>query len=295
MIGSCEVIVLAHNEVASVERTVCSVLNQAWSTPEQLQRVIVVSTASTDGTDEVVSQLAHDCPRVQLLTLSRLRGKAFDVNEGVAVSTADLLVISDADIVLSDSCIPRLLEPLKDGAVIGMTVPVRAVTNPRKGVLNRIGHLAAELQNATRQPKAGQIIAVRREYALVDERVAVDDSYQEWAVLRAGLCIRRVADATVYAVAPTTARDYIKQRRRVFAQYLGLERLTGYRPVTRSWCSLLGSLHRTKTVACDHRLDVVVVAGVIELTARILGAIDHFILRRSYSTWQAALSTKNNG
>lgn len=295
MSSGCEVIVLAHNEVTSVERTVRSVLNQAWSTPEQLQRLIIVSTASTDGTDEIVSRLAHDCPRVQFLTLPRLRGKVFDVNEGVAASTAALLVIMDADIVLSNSCIPLLLEPLKDGAAIGMTVPARAVTNPRKGVLNRIGHLAAELQNATRQPKAGQIIAVRREYALVDERVAVDDAYQEWAVLRAGLRIQRVADATAYAVAPTTARDYIKQRRRVFAQYLGLERLTSYRPVTRSWRSLLGSLHRTNTVACDHRLDVVVVASVIEFTARVLGAIDHFILRRSYSTWQPALSTKNNG
>jgi cellulose synthase/poly-beta-1,6-N-acetylglucosamine synthase-like glycosyltransferase len=219
----------------------------------------------------------------------------FDVNEGVAASTAAFLVIMDADIVLSDSCIPQLLEPLKSSAAIGMTVPARIVTNPRKGMLNRIGHLAAELQNATRQPKAGQIIAVRREYASVDERVTVDDAYQEWAVLRAGSRIQRVADAKVYSVAPTTARDYISQRRRVFAQYLELERLTKYRPVTRSWRSLLGSLYRTKTVAGDRRLDIVIAASVIEMAARLLGTIDHFVLQMSYTTWQPALSTKNNG
>jgi poly-beta-1,6-N-acetyl-D-glucosamine synthase len=290
----CDVVIMAHNESSTINGAIRAVLNQDWTSGGKLSQLLVVSTASTDGTDDIVRELARDHCEITLLALPKRRGKTFDVNEAVRCTASPVLVIMDADVFISESCIAALLAPFAVDPTVGMTVPARSLLNPRKGLMNRIGHLAAEVQNTAERPKPGQVIAIRREYARVDERVSVDDAYQEFSVWDSGLRVIRVPAAVVTSRAPETLPDYIKQRRRVAAQYLTLHRVTRYRPVTRSWWALARTLPRTTTVGAERRVDIVLLAALIDGAARMLGAIDYFALRRTYATWQAATTTKSH-
>jgi cellulose synthase/poly-beta-1,6-N-acetylglucosamine synthase-like glycosyltransferase len=295
MTARYEVLILAYNEAATIETTIRTVLRQAVAEHNRADRVTVVSTACTDGTDDIVRGLAAADPLMRLLVLPVRRGKVFDVNEAVANSSAPILVIMDADIGLSDSCIPLLVERLAETPHAGMTVPGRAFRNSRDSLPSLVGHLSAEIQNVLAQPKAGQILAVRREYAAVDERVSVDDAYQEFTVLSAGLAVVRVPEATVLATAPRTLREYVRQRRRVSAQYLTLQAVTGYRPATCSLRRLGWAVVRTRTLRRDRRVDVLMTAVLAESAARLLGRSDFHLRKRTYFTWNPAVSTKSHG
>lgn len=288
----CEVLILAHNEAANIEESVRSVLTQSWASETSLVGIIVVSTDSTDGTDDIVRELQRVDKRVRLLALPDRRGKVFDVNTGIRHTTERLLAIIDADVTVSEDCIPRLLEPMRSGN-IGLTTPARAALNMRHGVMNRIGHFMAELHNTLDRAKCGQVIVVDRRFAVIDERVTVDDAFQEWAVIQAGSTVERVPEAVVWSMAATTANDLIRQRRRVHAQYLNLERVTGYRPATRSFKSVARAAIRTPTVLKDRRLDIVAIAMLLDSWARLLGRLDG-IAGRKYETWVASPTTKSH-
>jgi glycosyltransferase involved in cell wall biosynthesis len=289
----CDAIILAHNEAANIEAVIRNVLDQSWPSPRSLGRVVVVSTASIDGTDEIVREVARSSPRVQLLSLPVRRGKVHDVNAGIAQTTADLIAIMDADIVLSPDCLPRLLASF-DSPNVGMAIPARAVANPRRGLLNRIGHLMTEMQNLFLDGKAGQVLVVDRRFAEVDDRVTVDDAFQEWTVRSAGFSIARPSFAVVTSVSPRTASELVRQRRRVHAQYLRLEHVTGHRPVTRSPRDLIRAVWRAPTLRREGRVDVVGFAVAFDVLARILGRLDARA-GRDYATWTASPSTKNHG
>jgi len=288
----CEVLILAHNEAAHIEESVRRVLAQTWESETSLVRIIVVSTDSTDGTDDIVRKLEKEDDRVRLLALPFRRGKVFDVNTGIRHTTERLLVIVDADVVVSEDCIPLLLEPMRSGN-IGLTTPARAALNKRHGVMNRIGHFMAELHNTLERAKCGQVVVVERRFAEIDERVTVDDAFQEWSVTQGGSTVERVPEAVVWSMAATTANDLIRQRRRVHAQYLNLERVTGYRPVTRSFKSVARAALRTPTVRKDRRLDVVAIAMLLDSWARFLGRLDG-IAGKKYETWMPSPTTKSH-
>ena len=286
---SCDVVVFAHDEAESIEGVVRGVLTQSWGPTAQLARLIVCSAASTDGTDDIVQRIASGEPRVELIASSVRRGKARDVNDAVASTTAPMLVLMDADVAVNRDCLPLLVNGLSDPGC-GMAIPYREVALS-KGLLRRIGRLMAELQNVG-PPKSGQVLAVRRTLAALPSGVTLDDAYQEYAVTAAGLDIRRVGGAVVTSTPPATVRDFLRQRRRVVAQCLALQRVTGYRPTTRSLTGLSLRLVQTPTARSVCAVYVLPAALLIDGVARTLGRWDYHVRKDNYATWRTSPSAK---
>ena len=89
------VLISAYNEEASIERKLRETL--ALEYPQDRLEILVVSDGSTDRTDEIVQAFTDS--RVRLLRVNGRRGKTYAQNQGVAASSGDIIVFSDATAV----------------------------------------------------------------------------------------------------------------------------------------------------------------------------------------------------
>lgn len=106
--------------------------------------LIVVDDASTDGTSEVLDQLAAEEPRIRLIRHEQNRGKGGALRTAIAEATGDITVCHDADLEYDPEDIPSLIVPfLNEGAdaVYGsryMTAPYRRTLRYRHSLMNRM-------------------------------------------------------------------------------------------------------------------------------------------------------------
>jgi glycosyltransferase involved in cell wall biosynthesis len=102
------VIVPCYNERDSIGAVVESLLTYcATSGPYDL---IVVDDGSTDGSAEILRRLRQRHPEVQVLTHPHNRGYGAALKTGIRHTSAELIVITDADQTYPNDRIPELLE-----------------------------------------------------------------------------------------------------------------------------------------------------------------------------------------
>lgn len=122
-------IVVAHDEAGRIADKIRTCLAQDY--PADRLSVLVVSDGSTDATVDIVSRWPD--PRVRVLACAQRRGKASCLNDGVAASTAPVIVFTDARQRLSPQAVRRLVDRLGEpgtGAVSGELVFVDDAGSP---------------------------------------------------------------------------------------------------------------------------------------------------------------------
>lgn len=112
---SISVIVAVHNE----ERFIAEKLENTLSLdyPRDRLEVIVASDGSTDRTEKIASQ--YENKKVRLLSLPRC-GKVYALNRAVASVTGEIVVFTDANIILEGSALRRLAANFSDSEVGGV-------------------------------------------------------------------------------------------------------------------------------------------------------------------------------
>jgi glycosyltransferase involved in cell wall biosynthesis len=111
-------IISAYNEAAVIGEKIANSL--ALDYPSHLLEVLVVSDASSDGTDAIVSAV-HDA-RVALLRMATRGGKTTGLNEAVSRARGEIIVFSDANAMYMPSALGELVRNFSDpevGAVVG--------------------------------------------------------------------------------------------------------------------------------------------------------------------------------
>jgi cellulose synthase/poly-beta-1,6-N-acetylglucosamine synthase-like glycosyltransferase len=86
------ILIAAYNEQADIGRKIQETLQLDY--PSDRMEILVLSDASTDGTDEIVKSFSDS--RVRLLRMEKRRGKTHAQNEGVKACTGEIVVFSDA-------------------------------------------------------------------------------------------------------------------------------------------------------------------------------------------------------
>jgi cellulose synthase/poly-beta-1,6-N-acetylglucosamine synthase-like glycosyltransferase len=109
------VVISAYNEAAHIAATVHNKVSQDY--PPELLDVMVVSDASTDGTDEVLKQLASQQPRVSFLRQEPRSGKTAALNGLVERARGEIVVFSDANSMYRADTVRRLVEAFADPQV----------------------------------------------------------------------------------------------------------------------------------------------------------------------------------
>ena len=102
--GTVSFIVAAHNEASHIETRIRNLLEQEGV---EVAQVIVGSDGSTDGTDDIVSNMND--PRVQLIALAKRSGKPAVLNACVRRATGDYLVFCDARQTFAPEAAARLV------------------------------------------------------------------------------------------------------------------------------------------------------------------------------------------
>ena len=107
------ILIVAYNEERRLRRTIDTAL--AVDYPAELIDVLVVSDASTDGTDALVTDYGD--PRVRLLRMPERKGKAAGENASSAHLRGEIVVSIDASILIPEASLKPLVRALLDPAV----------------------------------------------------------------------------------------------------------------------------------------------------------------------------------
>jgi glycosyltransferase involved in cell wall biosynthesis len=101
------VIIPARNEERNIQEALQSVLNQDYGDIE----VIVIDDRSTDGTGPILDSIAQANPRLRIFHLTDLPpgwlGKNYALYSGAQQATGELLLFTDADIVMHPSAVRK--------------------------------------------------------------------------------------------------------------------------------------------------------------------------------------------
>jgi hypothetical protein len=108
------VVIAARDEAARIERALTSVLRQEYANYE----VIVVDDRSTDGTSDILDRIATREPRLHVVHIHSLPdewlGKNHALQRGAESSSGELLLFTDADVVLEPTTLSRAVRLMRD-------------------------------------------------------------------------------------------------------------------------------------------------------------------------------------
>ena len=108
------ILIPVFNERTVVEKSISQVL--AAPLPEDVEReLIVVDDCSTDGTGEILRQLADYDPRIRLFHHEVNQGKGAAIRTAIHYAAGDFCLVQDADLEYDPSEYSKLLKPLLDG------------------------------------------------------------------------------------------------------------------------------------------------------------------------------------
>jgi len=217
------ILVAAYNEQDSILATLESLAKQDYPAPMQ---VLVINDGSTDATMERLRSVGY--PWLQVLDLGRNRGKAGALNEGLKLARHPFTITLDGDSYLYRNALRHLVgrflsDPPNTAAVAGCVL----LRNSRLNMITRMqewdyfhGIAAIKRLQSLFQ---GTLVAqgafslyrtdVLRNVGGWPECVG-EDIVLTWSMLDLGHRVGYCEDAVTFTNAPTTFRQFIRQRQR---------------------------------------------------------------------------------
>lgn len=286
--------VMAYNEERNIARLLRALVEQRLS-DAQIVEIFVVSSGSTDGTDDIVREWEQRDPRISLIRQDERRGKASAINLFLAKATGEVLVLESGDTVPDPDCVERLVAPMTDPTV-GMTGARPVPVDDESTFMGFVVHMLWRLHHrlALRHPKLGEMVAFRSFVASIPENTAVDEASIEAIVDHEGKRLAYVPEAVVRNKGASSVGDFLRQRRRIYAGHLWLEANESYEVSTKNVGGILGVL--LEDLEWRPRNVLFTAGGVfLESLGRALGMYDYHVRGRNPSTWAISESTKDLG
>jgi len=283
--------VMAYNEERNIGKLLDALVAQRLEGVE-IREIVVVSSGSTDGTDAVVRARARDDGRIKLIQQDRREGKASAINMFLAEADADVFVLESGDTLPAVDCVEKLLAPFEDASV-GMTGARPMPVDDPETFMGFVVHMLWRLHHrlALKSPKLGEMVAFRSFVREIPRESAVDEASIEAIVVARETDLRYVPEALVYNKGASSVRDFLKQRRRIYAGHLWLEREQEYKVSTKNVGGILSVL--LEELEMRPRALLWTAGGVfLEFWGRMLGVFDYHVLKKNPYTWDIAESTK---
>lgn len=107
------IIMPAYNERPTIREIVARVLGV--DLPGIERELLIVDDGSTDGTREVIRELAARHPEIRVIRQPRNQGKGAAVARGIRHAVGDIIMIQDADLEYDPAEYPQVLKPILDG------------------------------------------------------------------------------------------------------------------------------------------------------------------------------------
>lgn len=108
------IIIPCYNEINLVGKILDKIISTRL-THEMEKEIIVIDDASTDGTETVLKDYAHQHPVINVIRQKKNSGKGAAVKTALPVVTGDVVIIQDADLEYDPKDYIKMLGPIIDG------------------------------------------------------------------------------------------------------------------------------------------------------------------------------------
>lgn len=112
---SIAILIAAHNEEKVIEKKILSVFNTNY--PSSKLKVFIGSDASTDRTDQIVSNLTNTYSNIEFIKFKGRVGKISIINHLQSLCDEPVLILSDANVIFKQDTIFELVKYFKDSNV----------------------------------------------------------------------------------------------------------------------------------------------------------------------------------
>ena len=199
--------------------------------PREVESICIVSSGSTDNTNEIVRSYTHKDDRIRLIIEPERNGKSSAVNILLAESeNYDSVIFTGGDNIPCQNALINLLTELRIGNVdvVGARpVPV----DDSNTFMGFCAHLLWNLhhEGSLEVPKiSGELMAFKTKIVReLPPGIINDDAYIQTLCEMKKLKIAYCPEAEVLLKGPSTVRDFVSQRRRIFVGHKQLELLVG--------------------------------------------------------------------
>ncbi|MGI6209095.1 MAG: glycosyltransferase [Anaerolineae bacterium] len=289
----CSVGITAYNEEANIGRLLQAILDQQLSKVE-IAQIVVVASACTDRTEEIVREFMAKDPRIELYTQPKREGKTSAVNLFLKHATEDICAVESGDTLPGPDTFESLIGMFEDPTV-GMTGAHKVPVNTPEHIVGFLTHLRLAMEHnlCMEIPRLGELIAFRKVFDAIPPDVAMDEAFVESLVIRRGLRVVYAPDAVVYNLGPESFGDFVRQRRRNYAGHLHLKNKYGHK-VSSLDNRLVAKVAWREVKSALWLLYALAVLAFVELLSRVLGSYDYYIRRRTHVIWDMAWSQKGD-
>jgi hypothetical protein len=282
---------MAYNEAANIASAIETILQQHLTTAHVVE-LIVVASGCTDGTVPLVTAIARDDARVRLLVQEQREGKASAINLFLRAARSPILLLVGADVLVEDGALDALLRHFGDprvGMAGGHPLPV----NDERTFLGHAVHLQWRLHDrvARDAPKLAEVVAFRNVVPRIPPDSAVDEISLQALITQLGYRLVYEPRAIVYNRGPATVRDFLRQRRRIYAGHLRVRRQQAYAASTMSLGRVGRALLALHPFTSPRAACWTLCAVGLEALARVLGHYDYW-RNRPHHVWEMVATTK---
>lgn len=291
----CSIGIMAYNEEANIARTIAAVLKQQGPSMH-IEEIIVVASGCTDRTVPIVADIALQESRVRLCVQEKREGKASAINLFLKEATSEIVILIGADVIPEEGAIESLCAPFMKNPSIGMVGGRPVPINDPHTFMGHTVHLLWRLHDRVARitPKLGEVIAFRNVINGIPTNSAVDEISIQALISQLGYKLIYQPKCVIYNKGPLTIRDFLKQRRRIYAGHLKVRAQQNYEASTMKVSPIARQLIACRDFTMSNPKQAMWTLGAISLEgiARLQGNYD-YMRRREHHIWQMVDSTKN--
>lgn len=271
------IIICAYNEFNNLKDLIPYLIETKYR--NHLTEVLVVSSGSDDGTDELVSNYMKKFNVPQTIILNLLiepqkRGKYSAINLALKnCKPTDVTIFLSADTLPAKQSIDILIDHFRNsevGCVTARSVP----KNTKKTAISELGVIAWRLTNAVIKENyvrgklkhiAGDMMAFK--YNIIREipKIINDDAWMAYKTLKKGFKVIYEPKAIVYIHTPLNMRDWINQRIRINRGHYQMMK-EGFKPQVLAFMSIKTRLkYIIKDVLTENSLIPILFLMLLEI------------------------------
>ena len=219
------VLIADHNEENVIGEKIASVLTGDY--PLTKLEVLVGSDASTDHTNAILQQIKETNPSLHLFPYEERKGKPGIINQLAREAKGEILVISDANVILERNTLVELIRYFKEER-IGLVDSCLVSTGIKRGGISRqekfyasrevsIKHHESVLWESMMGPFGGCYALRKSLFRPVPDHFLVDDFFINMSVLEQGAgCISNIL-ARVSEDVSNDPREEFRRKKRISA------------------------------------------------------------------------------
>ena len=223
------IIIPAYNEEKVIESCIKSALSASYPTKKE---IVAIDNCSQDDTYKILTKYANKI----IIGKESTKGKSFAINNGIAKSNGDIIIVIDADTIIEKKGLRNIIKPFINnpnvGAVSG-NVKIQNVTNIHtkiqvleyavsmqisRGILGLFG-IVPVVSGAFGAFRRTTIIQNGYNSAFTNDTLT-EDFDATITILKRGYTTQFNKNALAYTEAPQTLKDYIRQRFRWYRGFL---------------------------------------------------------------------------